>query len=79
MRRTLIMASELRSASPHDAHVDRDRAASFRAHHERVDLDILDSRAMIEKEAADRKRRLRERAAVAQPAARENRQEAWRA
>src|SRR5262245_45491369 len=53
---------------PHHAHVDRDRAGLFgaapRPHHERIDLDVLYSRAVIEEETAERQRGRLERGAI---------------
>src|SRR2546427_12899942 len=44
--------------------VDRDRAMSRSTHDERIDLDVAQPGAMVEKEAAERKRRSFERGAI---------------
>src|SRR5262247_3901234 len=63
-----ISSHSLGVLPPHHAHVDRDRASAFglasRSHHERIDLDVLYSRAVVEKETADRKRGRFERRAI---------------
>src|SRR5262245_29941951 len=56
------------SLPPHHAYVDCDRAGLFgaapRSHHERIDLDVLYFRAVIEEETAERKRGRLERGAI---------------
>src|SRR5262245_19280767 len=63
-----ISSHSLGVLPPHHAHVDRDRAGLFgaapRSHHERIDLDVLYSRAVIEEETAERKRSRLERGAI---------------
>src|SRR5262245_31741192 len=67
------------SLPPHHAHVDRDRAGLFgaapRSHHERIDLDVLYSRAVVEKETAERKRGRFERGAISRGPSAKARQE----
>src|SRR5262245_30738725 len=72
-----ISSRSLGVLPPHHAHVDRDRASAFglarcggvgratlRPHHERIDLDVLYSCAVVEEETAERKRGRLERGAI---------------
>src|SRR5262245_18764766 len=53
---------------PYHAHVHRDRASAFglagRSHHERIDLDVFYSRAVVEEESAECKRGRLERRTI---------------
>ena len=75
MRRTLIMRSSSVRCRPHHPHVDCDRAASLRRTISGLISISFILRAVIEKEASERKRRLRQRGAIGGGLPAETRQE----